>query len=185
MRYGYVRVSTDQQDYDTQRDAIIKEGVSEENIYGDVISGKTTSRENLDILLDKLKEGDELVVWKLDRLGRSTVYLLTTIEDFIEKGIKFKSITDGFDATTSMGKMALTMLASFSEYERNVISERTKAALAYKKSQGVKLGAPRRITDETRSMVLHLVARKTPYRQINRETGVSLGMIGRIAHANI
>jgi len=186
MKYGYVRVSTDMQDYETQKDALVKHGIPEENIYQDVISGKTTSRENLDELLSLLKEGDELAVWKLDRLGRKTVFLLSTIEDFIERGIKFISITDGFDPATPMGKMAMTMLAMFSEYERNCISERTKAALAYKKSIGVKLGAPQKIEDATYRVVIDLASDGTPYRKIKEITGVSLGMISKVVNnANV
>lgn len=186
MIYGYVRVSTDMQDYETQKDALIRHGVPAENIYQDVISGKTTTRENLDELLSLLKEGDELVVWKLDRLGRKTVYLLSLIESFVDRDIKFVSVTDGFDASTSMGKMMVTMLAMFSEYERNLISERTKAALQYKKSIGVKLGAPQKISDKTYKLVIELAADGASYRDIKKKTGVSLGMISKVVNnANI
>ena len=138
MRYGYMRVSTQDQNLTLQKDAL--EGAECDVIYSDKISGKKTTRDGLDDLLAVLTEGDELVVWKLDRLGRSTVHLITLIDELASQGVVFKSLTENIDTGSALGKMHLGLLSVFAEYERNLISERTRAGMAAAKAAGQVFG---------------------------------------------
>ncbi len=94
-------------------------------------------------MLDTLEAGDTLVVWKLDRLGRSTIHLLQLLSDLRDRGVDFQAITQGIDTTTAVGRMLYGQLAVFAEYERSLISERTKAGMAAAKARGVHVGRPR------------------------------------------
>ncbi|WP_238321657.1 recombinase family protein [Halocynthiibacter namhaensis] len=102
-----------------------------------------TKRCGLDNMLASLEAGDTLVVWKLDRLGRSTIHLLQLLSDLRDRGVDFQAITQGIDTTTAVGRMLYGQLAVFAEYERSLISERTKAGMAAAKARGVHVGRPR------------------------------------------
>ncbi|MFV1463169.1 MULTISPECIES: recombinase family protein [unclassified Phaeobacter] len=142
-KVGYVRVSDKDQSEDLQYDALKAAGC--EVIYGDHgVSGARTQRRGLDDMLASLDEGDTLVVWKLDRLGRSTIHLLTLLSDLRDRGVGFQAITQGIDTTTAVGRMLYGQLAVFAEYERSLISERTKAGMAAAKARGVHVGRPKR-----------------------------------------
>ena len=139
MKIGYIRVSDDDQTEALQIDALNAAGC--EIVYGDHgISGAIAKRKGLDEVLAELGAGDTLFVWKLDRLGRSTVHLLLLLDDLRQRGVDFVSLTQGIDTTTSVGRMVYGQLAVFAEFEREQISERTKAALAAAKARGVELG---------------------------------------------
>jgi DNA invertase Pin-like site-specific DNA recombinase len=141
-KVGYVRVSDKDQSEDLQVDALKANGC--DVIYGDHgVSGAIVSRKGLDGLLESLSEGDTLVVWKLDRLGRSTIHLLQLLGDLRSRGVDFCAITQGIDTTTAVGRMLYGQLAVFAEYERNLISERTKAGMAAAKARGVHIGRPK------------------------------------------
>lgn len=141
-RIGYVRVSDKDQTEALQVDALKAAGC--DLIYGDHgVSGAITSRCGLNDLFDGLREGDTLVVWKLDRLGRSTIHLLQILNDLRERGVNFQAITQGIDTNTAVGQMIYGQLAVFAEYERNLISERTKAGMAAAKARGVHVGRPK------------------------------------------
>lgn len=136
---GYARVSTPEQSLDMQIEALKAAGCDQ--VFTDVASGARSQRPGLDKALEYLREGDTLVVWKIDRLGRSLVHLVQTIEVLRERGIGFKSLTDaGIDTTTSVGKLLFTLIAMFAELERELNSERTKASLAEAKARGRKGG---------------------------------------------
>lgn len=137
---GYARVSTDDQDLKLQRDALIRYGVPERRIFEEKISGATTQRKNFQIFLKALRPGDALVVWKLDRMGRTLTGVLEALEYLAEKDVKFISLTDGFDTDTPMGKAMLQIALVFAELERNLISERTKAGMAAAKKAGKTFG---------------------------------------------
>jgi DNA invertase Pin-like site-specific DNA recombinase len=142
-KIGYVRVSDKDQTENLQIDAL--RAVRCDVIYGDHgVSGVVTKRQGLDEVLDCLEEGDTLVVWKLDRLGRSTIHLLQLLSDLRERGVDFQAITQGIDTTTAVGRMLYGQLAVFAEYERSLISERTKAGMAAAKARGVHIGRPKR-----------------------------------------
>ena len=101
MLFGYVRVSTKTQNPNLQIDALLKEGVSEKNIYRDVSSGAKAERHDLDLMISRLRDGDTVLVWKLDRIARSISHLLKLVEQFEKSGVKFRSINDPFVDTTS------------------------------------------------------------------------------------
>ncbi|MBM7564311.1 recombinase family protein [Paenibacillus sacheonensis] len=138
--YGYARVSTADQTLDLQIDALNKYGVSK--IFQEKASGAKDDREELKKVLDRLDEGDTLVVYKLDRLARSTGKLIQVLDDIKIKGAHFISINDSIDTTTAAGKALFGMLAVFAEFERNIIVERTQAGLKAARSRGRKGGRP-------------------------------------------
>lgn len=136
---GYARVSTAEQNLNMQEDALKRAGCY--RIFTDVISGAKDKRPGLDDALAFLREGDTLVVWKIDRLGRSTPHLIQIIEDLRQRGIAFHSLTDAkFDTRTSEGKLIFHIFAVLADYERSRIRERTIAGLAAAKARGRKGG---------------------------------------------
>lgn len=142
QKIGYVRVSDKDQSENLQIDALRAAGC--DTIFGDHgVSGAITQRCGLDDMLTSLEAGDTLVVWKLDRLGRSTIHLLQLLSDLRDRGVEFQAITQGIDTTTAVGRMLYGQLAVFAEYERSLISERTKAGMAAAKARGVHVGRPR------------------------------------------
>lgn len=142
-KIGYVRVSDRDQTEALQIDALKAAGC--DLIYGDHgVSGKITRRKGLNDLLRVLQGGDTLMVWKLDRLGRSTLHLLTLLNDLQQRGIDFHIITQGIDTRTAIGRMVFGQLAVFAEFEREQISERTKAGMKAAKARGVHVGRPRK-----------------------------------------
>lgn len=142
-KIGYVRVSDKDQTEALQVDALKAAGC--DLIYGDHgVSGVLTERRGLTDTLDSLQSGDTLVVWKLDRLGRSTIHLLQLLSDLRDRGVDFQAITQGIDTATAVGRMLYGQLAVFAEYERSLISERTKAGMEAARKRGVHIGRPRK-----------------------------------------
>ena len=127
MKIGYARVSTADQHLRMQEDALKSAGCEE--VYTDVISGVKSQRPGLEKALSYLREGDTLVVWKLDRLGRSIQHLIQTITSLIEKKISFKSLQENIDTSTSGGKLIFHIFSALAEFERDLIQERTQAGL--------------------------------------------------------
>lgn len=147
MKIGYVRVSDNEQTEDLQVDALTQAGCK--IIYGDHgVSGSIIKRKGLDELLSDLNEGDSLCVWKLDRLGRSTVHLLLLLDELRKRGVDFVSLTQGIDTGTPIGRMVYGQLALFAEFEREQIRERTKAGMEAARRRGKHIGRPRKLTDE-------------------------------------
>lgn len=141
MKIGYARVSTVDQSLDLQIDALKAAGC--EKIYTEKASGAKDDREQLNAALNELRPGDSLVVYKLDRLARSTIKLISTLDDIKKKGAEFISLNDSIDTTTAAGKALFGMLAVFAEFERNVIVERTHAGLAAARKRGRNGGRPK------------------------------------------
>ncbi|WP_237072767.1 recombinase family protein [Pseudaestuariivita rosea] len=140
-KIGYVRVSDADQSEDLQIDAL--KAAQCDLIFKDHgLSGALTVRAGLDRLMAELRAGDTLVVWKLDRLGRSTIHLLQILETLQTRGIHFTALTQGIDTSTAVGRMIFGQLAVFAEYERSLISERTKAGMRAAKARGVRVGRP-------------------------------------------
>ena len=131
---GYARVSTEDQSLDLQRDALMERGC--ERVFEEKASGKDAERPQLRAMFEYLREGDTVVVWKLDRLGRSMRDLLELTEQMQERGVGFVSIKDGIDMTTATGRLYFHLMACLSEFERDLISERTKAGLAAARARG-------------------------------------------------
>src|SRR5438045_2286564 len=147
MLIGYARVSTQDQTLNLQRDALEKIGCSK--IFTDTISGAATERKGLAEALEYVREGDSLVVWKLDRLGRSLKHLIDTISNLNNRKIGFKSITENIDTTTSGGKLIFHIFGALAEFERDIIRERTLAGLQAARARGRKGGRPKSHTLNT------------------------------------
>ena len=146
MKIGYARVSTIDQSLDLQNDGLEKAGC--EKIFTDHgVSGAKTERPGLDKALDQIRKGDTLVIWKLDRLGRSLSHLLSIIEGLKKKGAHFASIQDAFDTSTASGKMVFSVIGAMAEYEKNLTRERTMAGLASARARGRKGGRPKQLDD--------------------------------------
>lgn len=135
---GYARVSTDDQTIDLQRDALLAAGC--QVIYEEKISGKNTDRTELNNCLKALRRGDTLVVWRLDRLGRSLKDLMDIVSNLEKAGINFISVTEHIETETAAGKLIFHLFGALSEFERNLIRERTKAGIAAARARGRKGG---------------------------------------------
>jgi len=140
MLLGYARVSTDDQDAALQVDALNAAGCAK--VFVDTASGGLAQRPELARLLDQARPGDTLVVWRLDRLGRSIKHLIATLTDLSEIGIGFRSLTENIDTTTPGGRLVFHIFAALAEFERDLIRERTKAGLAAARQRGRQGGRP-------------------------------------------
>lgn len=143
MRIGYARVSTRDQNLNLQLDALRKAGCTDTYIYKEEISGATRERPQLQKLREQLREGDVVVVWKLDRLGRSLADLIHLVIEIQGKGAGLLSLNDNIDTTTPQGKLTFHIFAAMAEFERELIRERTNAGLASARARGRKGGRPR------------------------------------------
>ncbi|MDV3950553.1 resolvase [Elizabethkingia anophelis] len=152
MKIGYARVSTKDQNLDLQIEALEKAGC--EKIYQEKVSGSTKNRPELDKMIDQFREGDELYVWRLDRLGRSLKHIIDLVLNLSNKGIIIKGLTDGVDTSTTNGRLFLNLMASLSEYERELIRERTNAGLQSARARGRTGGRPKGFAKETISKLL-------------------------------
>ena len=140
---GYARVSTGSQDLDLQLDALEKCGVERKLIFTDKASGASHDRAGLDACFKQLRPGDVLLVWRLDRLGRSVRHLVTLIDQLKELGVGFRSVCDGaIDTTTPSGELIFHIFSSLAQFERRLIQERTKAGIAAARARGRKGGRP-------------------------------------------
>jgi DNA invertase Pin-like site-specific DNA recombinase len=134
---GYARVSTNGQELRLQHDALLKAGVTKKLIFVDKISGAKAARAGLDDCLRELKEGDTLVVWRLDRLGRSVRHLIDLMEQLRQRKVGFKSLCDGaIDTTTASGELIFNVFACLAQFERRLIQERTRAGLEAARARG-------------------------------------------------
>ena len=144
--YGYARVSTDNQELALQLDALKQAGCDEANIFSEKVSGAKSDRPNLDACLAKLKKGDALLVWRLDRLGRSMPHLVGLVEELRDRGVGFRSICDGvIDTTTASGELVFNIFSSLAQFERRLTQERTRAGLEAARARG-KTGGRKLIT---------------------------------------
>lgn len=141
---GYTRVSTAGQDAQLQLDALVGAGVQKRDVFADVTSGSRAAieRPGMKRLLGYAEAGDTVVVWRIDRLGRSLIDVLNTVNLLRDREVKIRSISDGIDPETSSGRMMLGMLATLAEYERELITERVNAGIAAAKQNGTRFGRP-------------------------------------------
>ena len=146
MKVGYARVSTKDQHLHMQEDALKNSGCKE--IYHDIASGVKEARPGLEEALNYLREGDILIVWKLDRLGRSIQHLIQTVKDLNNRGIGFKSLQENIDTTTSGGKLIFYIFSALAEFERDIIKERTQAGLKAARARGRLGGRPPLLSDK-------------------------------------
>lgn len=157
MFVGYMRISTDndRQTTDLQKDALLNAGVDERHVFSDHSSGARDDRPGLKDALNYLKPGDCLVVWKLDRLGRSLAHLLEIVSELKAKGVSFKSLTENIDTTTPQGELFFHIFGALSQYERALIRERIMAGLEAAKRRGKRPGRPKVIDDEKWQAILN------------------------------
>lgn len=146
MKWGYARVSTEDQNLDLQRRALNVAGC--DRLFEDQMAGASTKRPGLDDVLAKCGDGDVLVVWKLDRLGRSLPHLIEVIQELGTKGCGFQSLSENIDTTTAGGRLVFHLMGALAEFERALIGERTKAGLAAARMRGVRIGRKRAMSAE-------------------------------------
>lgn len=169
---GYARVSTQEQNLDLQQDALKKAGC--EKIITDEASGSIAERPGLIKLKDTLRKGDTLVVWRLDRLGRSLKHLIEFIYYLEDKGIGFKSLHETIDTTTSTGKLIFHIFGALAEFERNLIRERSGAGLIAARARGRLGGRPKRLNTDKRRLVIEMYReRKRTVKEICQVVGIS------------
>jgi DNA invertase Pin-like site-specific DNA recombinase len=144
-RVGYTRVSTVTQTLEQQNGALAAAGVTK--TFSDVMCGARDDRPGLAALLDYVREGDTVVVWKLDRLGRNTLHILETVKALTDRGVRLVSTTDGIDSSTAAGRMVPGVLASMAEFERELTKERTALKRETSRANGTKFGRPRKVDD--------------------------------------
>jgi DNA invertase Pin-like site-specific DNA recombinase len=158
MLIGYARVSTQDQTLDLQKDALHKIGCTK--IFTDTVSGSTAERPGLHEALQFLRTGDALVVWRLDRLGRSLQHLIETMAQLQQRSIGFKSLTENIDTTTPVGKLIFHVFGSLAEFERDLIRERTQAGLMAARARGKQGGRPSHLNAKQRTLLQTLYADK-------------------------
>src|SRR6516165_7539630 len=145
QRMGYLRVSTVAQTLDQQNDALAKSGATK--TFSDTMSGAKDDRPGLAALMEYVREGDTVVVWKLDRLGRNTLHILETVKTLTDLGVTLVSVTDGIDSSTAAGRMMIGVLGSLAEYERELTKERAALKRATSRANGTRFGRPRKVQE--------------------------------------
>jgi DNA invertase Pin-like site-specific DNA recombinase len=174
MMVGYMRVSSadDRQSVDLQRDALIAAGVDGRHLYQDKASGARDDRPGLKACMDYLTAGDVLVVWKLDRLGRSLSHLLALIAAMKERGIGFRSLTEQMDTTTPHGELLFSIFGALAQYERALTKERVMAGLAAARRRGRKGGRPPALDSEKIDQIVAALERGASKASVCRTFGV-------------
>ena len=177
QRIGYARVSTDDQNLALQLDALKKSEC--ERVFTDKASGARLARPGLDEALSHLRAGDTLVVWKLDRLGRSVKGLVDLVNTLEAREVHFRSLTDGIDTKTPAGRFFFHIMASLAQMERELIVERTRAGLAVARKLGRIGGRKRQMTDSKIKAARRLLAGGTPPRDVAKDLGISVPTLYR------
>jgi DNA invertase Pin-like site-specific DNA recombinase len=174
---GYARVSTQDQNLELQREALTAAGCKK--IFEDKISGARVDRPGLAKVLELLRDGDTLVVWKLDRLGRSVKQLVDLVGELHKQGVQFRSLTDSIDTGTPSGRFFFHVMASLAEMERDLVIERTRAGLDAARSRGRTGGRKRKMTNSKIASAMKLLADGTPPRDVAKDLGVSIATLYR------
>ena len=177
MLVGYARVSTQDQNADLQRDALKAAGC--EKIFTDKLSGARADRPGLAKAMEMTREGDVLAVWRLDRLGRSLVHLIETVQALESRGVGFRSLTESIDTTTSGGKLIFHVFGALAEFERSLIKERTIAGLAAARQRGRVGGRPRAMTEDKVAAARKLLASGSSPSEVASVVGVSVPTLYR------
>lgn len=175
MKFGYARVSTQEQSFDLQVDALQQVGC--EKVYREIASGARAERPVLGQMLDSLRAGDVLIIWKLDRLGRSLKHLVELVNALRERKVGLQSLNDPIDTTTPQGRLSFNLFASLAEFERDLIRERTQAGLSAARARGRKGGRPKGLSADAEATAcaaetLYL-ERQLSVRQIANKLGIS------------
>ncbi len=175
MLIGYARVSTHDQNLDLQQDSLYAAGC--EKIFVDELSGTKAARPGLQQAMDSLREGDVLVVWRLDRLGRSLRNLLELVEKLKERKVGFRSIQESMDTSTSGGNLIFQVFGALAEFERNIIRDRTNAGLAAARARGRTGGRPKKLDEHQRELVIRLYKERIPVPEILKTVKISKGTL--------
>ncbi len=175
--FGYARVSTEQQNLDRQLDMLQKYGV--DFIYNEKMTGTKRNRPELEKLLERLTEGDTVVVESLSRLGRSTKDLIWLMETFNSKGVNLVSLKESIDTTTSTGKLLFTLMSAIAQFERDVIADRTREGLNSARARGRKGGRPRTDSEQLRKAIKLYNTRQYSLAEIEDMTGVKRSTLYR------
>jgi len=179
MLIGYARVSTDEQNLGLQLDALKRAGCQE--IYRDTgISGTVARRPGLDEAFNRLSAGDTLVVWRLDRLGRSLGNLIQTVQDLEKRSVHFRSLTETIDTGSSGGRLVFHLMGAMAEFEHALISERTRAGMKIARMQGRALGRPPSLSAKQRTEIRESLARGVPIPSLAKRYSVSTATIARV-----
>lgn len=173
MLFGYARVSTQQQKLDLQLDALKKFGVPEGNIFFEKISGVKNDRPKFSELIKQITKDDTLVVWKLDRVGRSTKHLVELINDFNLKGIHFVSLNENIDTTTAVGKLVFSIFSALAQFESDIIKERTMAGLESARARGRRGGRPKLPDNKIKVAMKMYESKELPINDILDSVGIS------------
>jgi len=180
VKIGYARVSTADQNLAAQLEALKEAGCIK--IFREKASGAKRQRPELSRLLDQLREGDTVIVWRLDRLARSTRDLLEIVETLQENGARFQSLSEPWaDTTSHAGKMIMTVFAGIAEFERDLIRERTGVGRAEAKKRGVRFGRPKKLNPDQRSLALRLLAEGKSIRETASAFNVHVSTIYRLS----
>ena len=174
---GYARVSTDEQDVAMQREALIRAGVHPDMIFEETISGASGKRPARDLARKQCRDGSTLVVWKLDRIGRDALDLLSFIRHLEADGIGLRSVTEYIDTKTAIGKLAVSILAIFAEFERNTGTERTRAGIDRAMAAGKRFGQPSKMTDTVRAKLEGVIASGGTVEAASKAAGVAVSTI--------
>lgn len=177
MMIGYARVSTQDQNLELQCDALAKAGCKK--VFEDKVSGTRANRPGLEKAQEMLREGDTLVVWKLDRLGRSVKQLVDLVGELHKQGVQFKSLTDAIDTGTPSGRFFFHVMASLAEMERELIIERTRAGLDVARQLGRKGGRKPKMTESKIESAKKLLASGVPSKDVAKNLGVSVPTLYR------
>ena len=177
MLIGYARISTQDQNLELQLDALTKAGC--QKVFEDTICGTRADRPGLGKALEMLREGDTLVVWKLDRLGRSVKQLVELVSALHKQNVQFKSLTDSIDTGTPAGRFFFHVMASLAEMERDLIVERTQAGLDVARQLGRKGGRKPKMTDSKIESAKKLLASGVPHKDVAKNLGVSVPTLYR------
>ena len=175
MLIGYARVSTHDQNLDLQQDSLYAAGC--EKIFVDELSGAKAARPGLQQAMDSLREGDVLMVWRLDRLGRSLRNLLELVEKLKERKVGFRSLQESMDTSTSGGNLIFQVFGALAEFERNIIRDRTNAGLAAARARGRTGGRPKKLDEQQRELVIRLYKERIPVPEILKTVKISKGTL--------
>lgn len=168
--FGYARVSTEQQNLDRQLDMLEKYGV--DRIYNEKMTGTKRNRPELEKLLERLTEGDTVVVESLSRLGRSTKDLIWLMESFNEKGVNLVSLKESIDTTSSTGKLLFALMSAIAQFERDVIADRTREGIASARARGRKGGRPKSDPEKLKMAVKLYNSKQYSIKEIEKMTGI-------------
>jgi DNA invertase Pin-like site-specific DNA recombinase len=179
MEYGYIRVSTDKQKFEVHLKTLLDTGIKLENIFMEKITGMAKTRSELDKLFSVIKEGDVVKVPVFSRIGRSAMHTISTLDELRKRGVRFIALDIAVDSFTPTGKLILQIFAALAEYERESILERTKAGQQFAKENGVHVGRPKGLDDNTLERVQMAYKKGLSVKETVDLTQISLSTVKR------